>query len=180
MSAFSKDGPWGDLIIKRGHTTFSASENQTYTTEPTVSEIVASNGVRVVFSANEERRDLRTDEKGSEAKALSEIKIYAPSGNLLRRWVFEYDYFKSYIEHPTDTFSNLRLKLKSMKEYGSSQSTGPCVYLFSYYGEEMGEPQMPFRGSFSGHDYWGYCNGMTTDAKAISFYESFPWYAGYV
>ena len=27
MSAFSKDGPWGDLIIKRGHTTFSASEN---------------------------------------------------------------------------------------------------------------------------------------------------------
>lgn len=164
----------GDYIIKRGERSYSACNNQIIAMESNVNEIVASNGIRIVFVVDEKRNDLRRENLTMGIKALSGIKIYEPSGDLLKQWVFEYDYFKSYIDHPTDTCSNLRLKLKSVKEYGNSSIAAPRVYSFSYYGEEPNEPQMPFRTSFGGRDYWGYCNSVTNIPEATSFYRSFP------
>lgn len=165
---------WTDFTLRRGTTSPSAFINETFSGDAYITEIVASNGIRVVFTVDKEREDLLPSNIGPKPKALSEIKIYTSLGNLLKRWTFEYDYFESYIHHPADPSSDLRLKLKSVKEYGGSFSDNPHVYSFSYYGEEPDEPQMPFRASFAGRDYFGYCNSIATQSGAESFSSSFP------
>lgn len=173
-SAIVGSNYWTDFTLRRGTTSSSAFINETVSHDAHITEIIASNGIRVVFAVNKERDDLLSRSSGIKPKALSEIKIYTPSGEVLKRWTFEYDYFESYVHHPVDPSSDLRLKLKSIKEYGSSLSDKPNVYSFFYYGEEPGEPQMPFRASFAGRDYFGYCNSMTTQSGATSFSNSFP------
>lgn len=165
---------WTDFIFREGTTSASAFNNETLSHDAYITEIIASNGVRVEFILANEREDLLPMHGSSKPKALSEIKVYTPSGNILKRWTFEYDYFKSYISHPVYPSSDLRLKLKSIKEYGSSFSDDPHIYRFSYYGEEPGEPQLPFRASFAGRDYFGYCNSVTNQSEASSFDSSFP------
>lgn len=140
-----------------------------------VSTVIASNGTKIVLTAATKRNDLNSDNEVEEYKArlLDKIEIYDANDNLLKKWEFVYDYFIPYITNPDDNITNCRLKLIALKEYGST-TVNPQIYNFSYYGDAPGEPQLPYRNSFSGQDYWGFCNKLVTANDAADFKKSFP------
>ena len=176
MSRMEGQSHWTDYWCRPrpGVSYCSVYKNETFGTEANVEEIIASNGVRVVFSIDKERDDLLSKNRMTKPKALSQIRIFAPNGELLKRWTFHYEYFSSVTSHPITPSSNLRLKLKSVKEYGSTQTSQPKIYTFAYYGEEANEPKMPFRESYVGHDFSGYCNGTALSNSPTSYRSSFP------
>jgi YD repeat-containing protein len=141
-----------------------------------VSTILASNGIRIVLTATTNRNDLNnlsTSNEWEKAKSLDKIEIYDANNNLIKKWEFIYDYFVSYITNPNDNATNYRLKLTGLREYGAT-SANPQIYAFNYYGDAPGEPQLPFRNSYSGQDYWGYCNKLVAANDAVNFKKAFP------
>lgn len=141
-----------------------------------VSTIVASNGIRIVLTAGATRTDLNhlsTSDDAQKGKSLDKIEIYDANNQLIKKWEFVYDYFIPYITNPDDNATNYRLKLVGLKEYGST-SASPQMYTFKYYGDASGEPKLPYRNSFSGQDYWGYCNKLVTAPDAANFKKAFP------
>ena len=151
------------------------STTRTYNTRK-METIVASNGLSVEFNMVYGRMDLH-DISGAPAAYLSSIVVKDASGNRIRKWEFQYGHFVSYMNNSDDSTAAYRLKLAALKEYGTDDSD-VNVYRFSYYGEEAGEPQMPYRHSFAGKDAWGFCNGQPTPAQAKDFLKAYPNFQG--
>lgn len=152
------NGDWGDYWSDLGERTHAYTSYETHCHTKKNSEIIASNGLRIVFTANTIRQDtVNFTTTVSYPKALSKIEVFDTNNNLLKKWTFEYEYFVSPNRLSHNEPANKRLKLKALKEYGNNEST-PRVYRFTYYGEIYGEPELPFIGSFVGRDFLGYCN----------------------
>ncbi len=140
--------------------------NNAYITKK-ISRIKCSNGLEILFVMDIDRKDTNCGAK------LNEIVIKNADGKLIKRVALEYEYFKSYISCEYDSHLDYRLKLKSVKEYGSDNTLGD-VYSLDYYGESSGEPQMPYRHSYCGRDKWGYCNALVNSADAKNYKKAFP------
>ncbi len=139
-----------------------------------LSKIKASNGTTIEFVHIEDREDILTLGSSEEPPVrLSQINIYNAQGNRIKRWDFIYDYFIAHTKSSYCSAHDKRLKLVSLKEYGSTDAE-PRVYKFNYYGDDEGEPTMPHRNAFSGKDAWGYCNGMPTQKDANDSMMSYP------
>ena len=150
------------------------SFSKTMNTTQRLTAIETNKGTRVDFIAAD---STRADLTGS--NYLSRI-IVKYSGVEQKRWDFTYSYFHSYINHPVissinmdnsraDNTQNNRLKLTAIRENGKEP------HLFEYYGDDSNEPQMPYRTSFSGTDYWGYLNDdAVTLADAQNVKKLFP------
>lgn len=139
-----------------------------------ISEIVTTNGEVITFIAEYPRMDIKCSESGSEVPyALTQIVVKRKDGKRLKKWVFEYDHFTSYVSDPIDPTTQYRLRLKGLKEYGSDDNF-PRIYRFKYYGDNSGEPQMPYRTSYDGVDSWGYCNKMVSESSSKEFRNLFP------
>ena len=134
---------------------------------PKIKNIKCSNGLEITFLLDSDRKDTNEGDK------LNEIIVRDTDGKVLKRFVLEYEYFKSYITCEYDSHLDYRLKLKSVKEYGSDNTLGD-VYSLDYYGENSGEPQMPYRHSYCGRDKWGYCNALVNSADAKNYKKAFP------
>ncbi len=120
--------------------------------------IIANNGARIEFTNSETDR---IDLPGS--RQLNSIIVYS-NGLIIKKWDFNYTNFISDISHQAypalninvDESQNSRLRLSSVIE------NDLAPYIFEYYGDLINEPKMPYRNSFSGIDYWGFCNSMVT------------------
>ena len=99
---------------------------------PKIKNIKCSNGLEITFLLDSDRKDTNEGDK------LNEIIVSDADGKVLKRFVLEYEYFKSYITCEYDSHLDYRLKLKSVKEYGSDNTLGD-VYALDYYGESSGE-----------------------------------------
>ncbi len=143
-----------------------------------IKRINASNGARVTFDYSECREDLYGKDESAKAALLEAITVYDMDGKRIRKWTFDYGYFRSYISSDDDETANCRLKLISLNEYGEDNST--CLpYKFNYYGEAEDEPQMPYKYSYAGKDAWGYCNGRPEKLDADDYLKAFPNFSGY-
>lgn len=138
-----------------------------------VKKITASNNVCIVFDYSECREDLHGKNDKTKAALLSAITIYDMYGKRIKKWIFDYDYFRSYITSTEDETANFRLKLIALNEYGEDDTQ--CLsHKFNYYGEDDGEPQMPYKYSYAGKDAWGYCNGEPDKFTADDYHKAFP------
>lgn len=90
--------------------------------------------------------------------ALSEVKVLDKQGELLTKYVFETDYFKSADPEPT-----LRLKLNAIKQYDNTLSGTHLITAFNYNELE----NLPGRNSEK-FDHWGYYNNNTTGKYFLS------------
>lgn len=106
---------------------------------------------RVEFSLTE-----RTDIAGT--KRLSKMEVYNLNGQLIKKDEFNHDYF-------IEKGSGKRLKLLSVKE------NDQAMYSFSY-----NDTQLPAKNSFE-QDYWGYCNGKSSNTSLIPNPKRFKTYA---
>lgn len=140
-----------------------------------LTEIHGSNGVTISFVADFVRKDL-VSEIPNHSKtapcALTQIIVKDVNGIQLKKWLFEYDHFYTSFGSTDEEENRYRLKLKSIKEFGNS-NYNPRIYSFSYYGENLNEYKMPPRTNYSGHDYWGYCNGSCV-MYSSSLFDIFP------
>lgn len=160
--AFAYNFSSGEPIWSNGGKESGFHESEIACLTKKVEEIIASNGIKITFIADHVRLDLAAEYKsGSTAplpKALTEIIIKDSKDEIIKRFSLEYEYFTANQANYKDKTTNYRLKLKTLKEFGNDNAS-PQIYNFSYYGEIPGEPDMPYRTSFTGHDYGGYRNG---------------------
>ncbi|MDB5127443.1 DUF5977 domain-containing protein [Mucilaginibacter sp.] len=92
------------------------------------------------------------------SKAISEIKVLNAAGELLTKYVFETDYFKS-----TDPTPTLRLKLTALKQVSGDLNNVSSLAAFDYNEQE----NLPARNSEK-FDFWGYYNNNTTGKYFLS------------
>jgi len=118
---------------------------------------------KIEFNSDFSREDVAL------TKALSNISIFTNSTNTPQIvWDFDYNYFVSPIQK-NDNLNNAlhkRLRLNSIQKK-SGLSINPISeepYVFSYYGDTESDLQLPYRTSFDGVDFWGYCN---SDARYV-------------
>lgn len=144
-----------------------------------VQSIKASNGLKIILESDSLREDMQSYSNNNHTSGikLNTLSIFDMNNKRIKRWEFIYDYFRSYISDPSDNTLGKRLKLIALKEYGSDESD-VMIYRFSYYGEEVGEPEMPYRYSFSGKDAWGFCNGRPTLSMAKDSLRAYPNFSG--
>lgn len=162
----------GEKKIMLGSPYPEISEERDYRTKK-VQKIMASNNTSIVFEYSENREDMKAQNKLSKAVSLTSMTVFDMDGKRIKKWKFNYDYFRSPISNDEDETANCRLKLESVTEYGSDDDTSQ-TYSFNYYGEEAGEPQMPYKYSYSGKDKWGYCNGSPNIFDAKDWHKAFP------
>lgn len=88
------------------------------------------------------------------AKKLDALKIKdVHTGNILKQFLFEYDYFKPDASVGlTDNKQTYRLKLKSVEECSNGEALKDNRYSFEYNNIPL-----PPKNSYSS-DYWGYAN----------------------
>lgn len=156
-----------------GPGTFFFHENTYNHLTQKITKIKASNGTTVEFAHIKSREDIPTPLSSEPPVRLSQINVYNAQGNRIKRWEFIYDYFIANTKSSYCSAHDKRLKLVSLKEYGSTYEE-PRVYKFSYYGDAEGEPTMPHRNAFSGKDAWGYCNAMPSQKEANDSMMSYP------
>jgi len=130
--------------------------------------IQGNNGVKVVFDASN-REDLPN------SKRLDEISIFYDN-DCVKKWNLEYGYFLSNIENTENISLNKRLKLSSVSEFNEKNDSRK--FTFRYFGEDPGEPQMPYRTAYSGSDYWGFLNSDVTLSDATDLRKLFPYFNG--
>jgi YD repeat-containing protein len=92
------------------------------------------------------------------SKAISEIKVLDKQNQLLTKYGFDTDYFKSDDLSPT-----LRLKMKAVKQYNTSLNKMYSIATFNYNEQE----NLPARKSEK-FDYWGYYNDNRTGKYFVS------------
>ncbi|WP_419699437.1 SpvB/TcaC N-terminal domain-containing protein [Mucilaginibacter sp. NFX135] len=92
------------------------------------------------------------------SKAISEIKVLDKQNQLLTKYGFDTDYFKSDDLSPT-----LRLKMKAVKQYNTSLNKTYPIATFNYNEQE----NLPARKSEK-FDYWGYYNDNRTGKYFVS------------
>ncbi|MDR0866800.1 MAG: RHS repeat protein, partial [Candidatus Symbiothrix sp.] len=168
--AFYGNSGWNsrsDEIVKRNdHLSSLKVINET----KRLSRIEGNNGLKIDLLANTVRQDL------SGSHRLDQIKI-AFNNELIKQWDLDYTYFESYITSspdrlylttPQDTLLNKRLRLSGIREDQLK------TWNFRYYGDDPGEPQLPYRTAFYGSDYWGYCNDSVTVQEANNLKKIFP------
>lgn len=139
-----------------------------------IASISSNTGESYTFRySDEERKDLKN------TKALKLIDHNRSS----KIWQFNYDYFESdpkVIYATTSTLEkytqNYRLRLASFTEVAPVFGGGSIQkkYKLEYYGDQQGEPLMPFRNALSGQDAWGYCNAKISDNDAFNVKNIFP------
>jgi hypothetical protein len=123
----------------------------------------------VTFECGEQRQDLVLHNP-----ALTDM-IISYNGQEAKRWQFRYGYFESTIKNPDalKSYDNYRLKLREIEEITIYPTIN--LYNFSYYGENAGESQMPFKTSYAGDDYWGFLNSSNvTQMDCINYRNLFP------
>lgn len=131
-------------------------------TETYLKEISFSNGrIDFIRDAND-RLDLKN------SKALNQIKIFDKSNKLIKKILFNYDYFVCSNKdiYPWGSFlgdkdqREKRLKLLSIQEFGKNNTQIP-PYTFEY-----NTTKLPNRFS-KAQDYWGYYNGEHSNRDLI-------------
>lgn len=127
------DGP-----LQTIQTTVNAGELQ-------VKEIIFRGG-KIKINRNNIREDLLTT-----SKSLDEIVVYNSNDQVIKKFVFSYDYFRTYAN--TTDFQSKRLKLLGFSEYGAD-NLAPKTHSFGY-----DETPVPTIGTY-GQDYWGFYNGQ--------------------
>lgn len=118
--------------------------------EAKLSKIISSNiEIELIQSS-----DIRTDLSGGHK--LSSIKIKNRNGGLIKQIDFSYGYFVSNNQGVGDYAGNrYRLKLESIKEFGSDGKSNP-PYVFNYNESEALPPRITYS-----QDHWGYFNSNT-------------------
>ncbi|MFA9391540.1 MAG: hypothetical protein ACERKD_17150 [Prolixibacteraceae bacterium] len=161
--------------------------------------ISTSNGITINFNDDFIREDLflypdfSVNDRLTPRTALSSISIDY-NGERIKSYHFEYEYFESSITtadvKAVNTYNhfikaygidnldvtpfNLRLKLKQLVTYDETDTESLKPYVFNYFGEEIGEPQMPFKKAFGGKDCHGYYRSTITAEEASNFENMFP------
>ena len=106
------------------------------------------------------RNDL-TSPNGSQAKALSKIRVIDESGNVVKQVGLEYDYMNN----------NDRLQLQNVSVLNKLTTEKEQVYGFEYYGGGIPVPipslKIPGGSNAPNHsvDHWGYFNGRANASK---------------
>ena len=131
-------------------------------TETVLQEISINNGTlgKIEFvEETSDRYDWKFTSSTTKPKALKEISLKDGLGNIVRKFVFNYEPGKN------------RLLLRSVQEYGTS-GTGLEPHVFDYYNESQ-IPNLPSEGSdvISQEDHWGYYNNNTS-GKLIPDFQS--------
>lgn len=101
------------------------------------------------------------------AQKLDSIVLWDKlNGERIKKYVFEYSYFKPREENEqTDKFNAYRLRLDSIKEQSASSTKSIGMYQFKY-----NKTPLPSKDSFS-CDFWGYAN---SDSALTDLDESIP------
>lgn len=107
---------------------------------------------KIVFNTTAFREDVTEAGTGAKGKVLSEIEFQDNNENTIRKTKFIYGHFLGAGNSETN-----RLKLTSVRLFGTTYSSDSMVYSFNYYNESA---QFPALGDASkDYDHWGYYNG---------------------
>lgn len=142
-----------------------------------INTIVCSNGMTVKFVSKKSRKDYGAERIDKCSAALLDSIIVYADNKIIKSWKFNYSYFESPIRNGNTPY-HLRLKLTGLEEIGTD-NTVVGKYSFNYYGDDINEPQMPYRHAYSGKDKWGYCNSCPkledaqNSMKSFANFESF-------
>ena len=142
-----------------------------------INTIVCSNGMTVKFVSKKSRKDYGAERIDMCSAALLDSIIVYADNKIIKSWKFNYSYFESPIRNGNTPY-HLRLKLTGLEEIGTD-NTVVGKYSFEYYGDDINEPQMPYRHAYSGKDKWGYCNSCPkledaqNSMKSFANFESF-------
>ncbi len=117
------------------------------------------------------------------SKRLSEI-ILNLNGDRINKWLLiNNTYFHSNIakfedvvySHYSHNPLHLRLRLSGIQELGKLGNNSLKSYSFDYYGDDDPNLNLPYRNSYSGFDYWGFCNnGNPTNSDVSNAIKQFP------
>lgn len=139
-----------EVVANRGSFMEETSTSVIFQEEKFIKRITYRNG-QVVFNYNTNRIDRNV----SGVKSLDEILVYDGDGVLVKKFVFNHDYF-------TATFDGVglpdyyikRMKLTGFSEVAVDQPSNLKTYTFDYNTTIA----IPMIGSFA-QDYWGLFNG---------------------
>ncbi len=103
------------------------------------------------------------------ARSLKSVKVYKKNssgnitGNPIKEYQFEYEYFDSALLPASSDYKSKRLKLKKVYEVGKPG------HVFSYYNEYE-TSKFEKKDTFQ-KDHWGYYNGHSSNSTLIPAYE---------
>ncbi|WP_425637967.1 hypothetical protein ACPUEN_00945 [Algoriphagus yeomjeoni] len=148
--AVNSSGSGSEVVANRGSFMEETSTSTIHQQEKFVKRITYRNG-QVVFNYN----TTRIDRNVLDAKSLDEILVYDGEGVLVKKFVFNHDYFTATFDGTgLQNYYIKRLKLTSFSEVAVDQPSNLKTYSFDY---NTSIP-IPKIGSFA-QDYWGMFNG---------------------
>ncbi len=151
---FSVNGN-NEVVAKRGSFMEQTSTSTIAQQEKFVKRITYRNG-QVVFNYN----TTRLDRNVSDAKSLDEILVYDGDGVLVKKFVFNHDYFTASFDGTgLPNYYIKRMKLTGFSEVSVDQPTSLKTYTFDYNTTIP----IPKIGSFA-QDYWGLFNGKSNNS----------------
>ncbi|RAV98886.1 hypothetical protein [Pseudochryseolinea flava] len=132
------------------------------------------------------RQDLLNGQK------IDEIRVVNNAGQIIKRYIFNYDYFQGDLMYGdrygqfggtvlpsyTSNFRKLRLKLVSLDEVGSDGAVLRHEFVYN-------NTSLPYKTSLA-TDYWGNFNGVNnntllpTGAQLMKYYRVHDWFMNYI
>jgi YD repeat-containing protein len=158
---YIKDTQLSDVSLPNRVQTFSLANNTlgNWSLTDTKQKNILLTSISSSYGTISFDRSSRLDMRGTMAQKIDAINISNDAG-LVKKFVLSYSYFDSGTNKPD--FVRKRLKLNSVKEYGTSIAGLPA-HEFTYFDKINGysgeQPAtLPDKNSYA-QDFWGYYNG---------------------